>query len=69
MIIPGSFVAIDKIAFEYAGIDYTEHTVGIVVSNICPRKVLNLDTDEPLCEVMITSGDICIFYSQDLTLL
>ena len=69
MIRKGDLVIIDKIAFEYAGYDFDSKKTGIVVSSQPAREFFNLDTDDLMCEVMITSGDVCVFYEEDLMLI
>jgi|TARA_E500000331_G_scaffold342847_1_gene376961 hypothetical protein len=66
MITQGSLVSIDESAFEYAGLDYDQDIVGLVVSKSCARRSFNLDTDEQLCEVIISDGRVCVFYEVDL---
>ena len=67
MISEGSLVSVDQHAFTYAGLNFEKEFVGIVLTNLSARKYFNLDTDDNLCEVMISDGRICVFYETDLT--
>ncbi len=66
MISKGSLVSISQHAFTYAGLEFEKEFVGIVLTSLSARKYFNLDTDDNLCEVMISDGRICVFYEEDL---
>ena len=66
MINTGDLVIIERIAFEYAGYDFESRQTGIVISSNPAREIFNLDTDDLMCEVLTLSGDICVFYEEDL---
>ena len=45
MIKVGDVVLLDRIAFDYAGIDFTAEKTGIVLAVEGAREVFNLDTN------------------------
>ena len=67
----GSLVSLDKFAFGIAALEYNSKTLrfGIVLDIISTREILNLDTDEEMCEIMLDTGEREFFYKEDVVIL
>jgi len=67
----GSLVRVTSLAFETASLpcDDSKERIGVVLDIFSAREILNLDTDEVMCEVLLDSGDKELFYERDLLIL
>ena len=67
----GALVYLDKTAFDTAAIpnDIDSSRFGVILNIFNAREILNIDTDDTMCEVMLDTGEREIFYTQDILVL
>ena len=67
----GALVYLDKAAFDTAAIpsDIDSSRCGVILNVFNAREILNIDTDDTMCEVMLDTGERELFYTQDISVL